>query len=136
MNTDKLKELVNNSELSQVQKNIMNGFVQRASDAQDKKSEDRLLIEQVAHEKHLSQIVLSTDEVKIYTVNGSDKWDIENPYRSIFVGKKGTWERSGMVSPSLDTAFLVYLQTKHLGFNSQFADFAIKMLEIDLIKIR
>ena len=130
MTTEKIKEFVNNSELPQLQKNVMNGFIDRAKDEQEKKREDRQLINQVANEKKLSEVVLSTDEVKIYTVSGKDKWDIKYPFRSIYVGKKGTWERSSTVSPNLDLAYLVYLQYKHLGLNSQFVDFAMKMLEI------
>src|SRR5690606_21770554 len=117
----------NNSELSQLQKNVMNGFIDRAKDEQERKREDRLLIEQVTNEKKLSEVILSTDEVKIYTVSGKDEWDIKCPFRGVYVGKKGTWERISTVSPTFDVAFLVYLQHKYLGLNSQFVDFAMKM---------
>lgn len=130
MTTKKIKEFVNNSELPQLQKNLMNGFIDRAKDEQERKREDRQLIEQVANEKKLFEVVLSTDEVKIYTVSGKDELDIKYPFRSIYIGKKGAWERSNAVSPNLDLAYLVYLQYKHLGLNSQFVDFAMKMLEI------
>lgn len=130
MTTEKIKEFVNNSELPQLQKNVMNGFIDRAKDEQERKREDRQLIEQVANEKKLSEVILSTEEVKIYTVSGKDEWDIKYPFRSIYVGKKGTWERTNTVSPTFDLAFLVYLQYKYLGLNSQFVDFAMKMLEI------
>lgn len=130
MNTDKIKEFVNNSELPQLQKNVMNGFIDRAKQAQDKNLEDRALIEQFFNEKKLSEVLISTDEVKIYSVTGNDEWDVKYPIRFIFVGKKGIWYRSNEVSPNVDLAFLVYLQQKHLGSNSQFVDFAMKMLEI------
>lgn len=130
MTIEKIKEFVNNSELPQLQKNVMNGFIDRAKDEQDRKQEDRQLIEQVANEKKLSEVILSTDEVKIYTVSSKDEWDIRYPFRSIYLSKKGTWERTNTVSPSLDLAFLVYLQYKHLGLNSEFADFALRMLGI------
>lgn len=130
MNTEKIKEFVNNSELPQLQKNVMNGFIDRAKEEQERQREDRQLIEQVANEKKLSEVILSNDEVKIYTVSGKDEWDIKYPFRSIYVGKKGTWERCSTVSPTLDLAYLVYLSHKHLGLNSQFVDFAMKMLEI------
>ena len=130
MTTEKIKEFVNNSELPQLQKNVINGFIDRAKDEQERKREDRQLIEQVANEKKLSEVILSTDEVKIYTVSGKDEWDIKYPFRSIYLSKKGTWERTNTVSPNFDLAFLVYLQYKHLGLNSQFVDFAMKMLEI------
>lgn len=132
MNIDKLKELIESSELSQLQKNVMNGFIQRAKDEQERKSEDRQLIEQVANVKNLSEVVLSTYEVKIYTVSGIDEWDIKYPFRSIYLDKQGKWRRVNTVAPTLDTAFLNYLEYKHIGWNTRFADFAIKMLEIKL----
>ena len=126
MTTEKIKEFVNNSELSQLQKNVMNGFIDRAKEEQERKREDRQLIEQVANEKKLSEVILSTDEVKIYTVSGKDEWDTKYPFRSIYLTKTGIWARTNTVSPSFDLAFLVYLQYKHLGLNSQFVDFAMK----------
>jgi hypothetical protein len=128
--TDKIKEFVNNSGLPQMQKNVMTGFIDRAKDEQERKREDRQLIEQVAKEKKVLKVILSTDEVKIYTVFGKDEWDIKYPFRSIYLNKEGTWGRTNTVSPTLDLAYLVYLQSKHLGINSQFVDFAMKMLEI------
>ena len=130
METNRLKVIVDNADLPQHQKNVMNGFIDRAKDEQERKREDRQLIEQVANEKKLLEVILSTDEVKIYTVSGKDEWDVKYPFRSIYLGKKGTWERSNTVSPNLDLAYLVYLQYKYLGLNSQFVDFAMKMLEI------
>ena len=130
METEKIKEFVNNSELPQLQKNVMNGFIDRAKKEQQRKNEDRQLIEQVANEKKLSEIVLSTDEVMIYTVRGKRESDINYPFRIIYISKKGIWERIAIASPTFDLAFLIYLQYKYLGVNSQFADFAIKMLEI------
>ena len=127
---EKIKELVDSSEPSQLQKRLINGFIKRVKDKQEEEREDRQLIEQVANEKKLSEVILSTDEVKIYTVSGKDEWDAKYPFRSIYVSKKGTWERCSTVSPNLDLAYLVYLQHKHLGLNSQFVDFAMKMLEI------
>jgi len=45
-------------------------------------------------------------------------------------GKK--WQRVNTVSPTLDTAFLCYLESKYLDANSRFTDFALKMLEIKI----
>lgn len=132
MNTDKIKELVNDSDLVTFQKNRMIGFINKAETDELKKQEDRNLIEQISREQKLSQIILSTDEVKIYTVFGKDEWDIKYPFRSIYVDKKGIWRRCNTVSPTLDTAYLTYLQYKYLALNSQFVDFAIKMLEIKI----
>lgn len=132
MFTEKLKELVNNSDKPQMQKNVMIGLITRAEQEENAKQETRQLIEQVTNRNNISEIIISTNEVKIYTVNGKDDWDIKYPYRSIFVNKKGVWERATTVSPSLDIAYLIYLQHKHIGINSQFADFAIKMLDINI----
>lgn len=132
MTTDKIKELINNSEIPTIQKNRLNGFIDRAKAEQEREHQDRELIEKVANEKKLSEVVLSTDEVKIYKVSGNDEWDIKYPFRSIYLGIKGTWERTNTVSPTFDLAYLVYLQYKHLGLNSQFVDFAVKMLDIEI----
>jgi len=131
MITEKIKELILNSTENQIQKNFMVGFISRAEEAQRIKNEDRQLIEQVANENNLSEVILSTDEVKIYTVRGKEEWDIKYPFRCIYLHESNTWKRATTVSPSLELAFLVYLEKKHLGDNSQFVDFAMKMLEIN-----
>lgn len=130
MNTEKIKELVINSDLPHFQKSIMNGFIDRAKDGQERIIEDRRLIKQVSNVNNLSEVILSTDEVKIYTVSGKDECDVKYPFRCIYIDKNGTWQRCNDVSPTLDLAFLVYLQHKHLGLNNQFVYFAMKMLEI------
>jgi hypothetical protein len=132
MNTEKLKEIVEKSDMLKLQKNVTIGFISRAEQYENRKAEDRLLIEQVANEKKLSEILYSSDSVKIYSIFGKEDWDIKFPIRSIFVNKKGVWERSCTVSPSFEIAFLVYMEKKHLGNNSQFVDFALKMLEIKI----
>jgi hypothetical protein len=130
MTTEKIKELVNNSELPEIIKINLNGFIDRAKEEQERKYEDRLLIEQVANEKKLSEVILSTDEVKIYTVSIKSEWHIEYPFRIIYLGNDGTWQIINTIYPNLDLAYLGYMQYKYLGLNSQFVDFAMKMLEI------
>lgn len=134
MNTEKLKELITNSDSNQLQKNIMIGFIERAKEKESLRVEDRKIIEEVGNVKHLDEVVLSNDDVKIYTVRPKEKddWDTKYPYRSIFKNKNGKWERTCTVSPSFDLAYLTYLEKKYLGINSQFTDFAIKMLEIKI----
>jgi hypothetical protein len=132
MQTEFIKELIKNSQLNQLQKNVFCGFIERAEIEQEKNKSDRLLIENIASEKKLSEIIFSNDDVKIYTVYGMEEWDTKYPFRSIFLNEKGNWERSNTVAPNFDLAYLVYLEKKHLGFNSQFVDFATKMLEIKL----
>jgi hypothetical protein len=130
MNIETLKELLTQSELPPMQKSALNGFLERAKQDREKHNVDINLIHAVSNNKNIHEIVLSNDDVKIYTVYGTEEWDTKYPYRSIYLSKKGVWQRSTTVSPSFDIAFLVYLQYKHLGDNSQFVDFAMKMLEM------
>jgi len=132
--SERLKELVNNSEFSQIQKNMMIGFISRANEDQEKKSNDRKLIEEIANEKRFSEVIISTDEIKIYTVSGHGEWEIKYPFRSIYLDKNGVWSRTNTVSPNLDIAYLIVLQCKHLGLNSEFVGFAMKMLEMPVIE--
>lgn len=132
MNTERLERLIESDEHSnQLQKSRLRGFILRAKDNETERTEVRNLIEKIANEKKLSEVVLSTDEVVIYTVYGKGDWDIKYPFRSIYF-KNGKWNRTSTVSPSLDTAFLAYLSYKYQGGNSQFADFALKMLDIKI----
>lgn len=127
----KLEDLINGSDMNQLQKNSSLGFVSRAKETEEQRGNVRQLVEETANEKKLNGIVLSTDEVIIYTVFGKDGWDIKYPFRSIyFDGKK--WQRLNTVSPTLDTAFLCYLESKYLDANSRFTNFALKMLEIKI----
>lgn len=130
MNTEKLFDLISNSELPNIQKSALKGFVLRSQDNEEEENKDRLLIGQVANENKLSRIILSTDEVKIYTISGNDEWDIKYPYRIIYLDSNKTWKRNNTLCSDLDTAYLSYLGTKYLGLNTQFVDFAMKMLEI------
>lgn len=132
MNTDKIKELINSSDLNQLQKNVTNGFIDRANNYEIERQLDRDLIEKVAKETKLKSVILSTEDVKIYTVYGKDEWSIKYPFRSIYLNKDGKWVRCNAVAPNLDTAFIIYLEQKYLGMNSRFSDFALKMLEIKI----
>jgi len=124
--------LVDSSDYSQTQKNIMKGFVLRAEDKESNSSSDRELIQKISINEKVSEVLLSNDDVKIYTIQGRDDFDIKYPYRIIFINSDGNWERCITASPNLDVVFLVYLQVKHLGHNSQFSDFSMKMLGIKI----
>lgn len=133
MNSNKLKDIISgNVDLSQMQKGLLTGFVMRSEERENAMQEDRKLVEAVANEKNVDEIILSTDEVKIYTVRGKEEWQIKYPFRSIYKDAKGNWVRCGTVSPNLDVATLVYLSNKYSGANGQFADYAIKMLGIKI----
>lgn len=126
----KLEQLIKDSDWSERDKLINLGFISRAKEYETEKGKDRDFIEETASIKNLGEVVLSTEEVKIYTIRGNKEWDIKYPFRSIYL-KDDKWLRSHVVSPSLDVAFLVYLGEKYQGGNSQFTDFALKMLEIE-----
>lgn len=127
----KLEDLINDSDMNQLHKNVSLGFVSRAKESEEQKRNLRKLVEETTNVKNLDTIVLSTDEVIIYTVRNGDEWDIKYPFRSIYF-KDEKWQRVNTVSPSLDTAFLCYLESKYLDANSRFTDFALKMLEIKI----
>jgi hypothetical protein len=126
---EKLKELVSNSDLKPYQKNSMAGFIARAKAYEEANMSDVVLIEQIVKGTKYPDVIISTDEVKIYRVSGTDEWSVKYPYRSIFL-KDGRWMRSDTVSPTLEIAMLVYLEKKYDGDNSQFTSFAMRMLRI------
>lgn len=120
----KLEDLINSSDMSQLHKNVSLGFVSRAKEAEEDRIKLRDLVEEVASEKNLDKIVLSTDEVIIYTIRStkhSHEWDTKYPFRSVyFDGEK--WRRVHVVSASLDEAMLTYLGEKYQGGNSHLRD--------------
>ena len=127
----KLEDLINGSDMNQLQKNVSLGFVSRAKEGEEQRRDLKKLVEEITKVKNLDAIVLSIDEVIIYTVRNGSEWDTKYPFRSIyFDGEK--WQRVNTVSPSLDVAFLCYLEYKYLNANSRFTDFALKMLEIKI----
>lgn len=130
--TDKIIDLIIKSDLSPITKSMAKGFVERSVDQVNEKNKIRKIIEGESEDSrtYISDIVYYSDEVIIYTASGNSDWDKKYPFRSIFLNKKGEWEKTNVVSYNFETAFLVYLQYKHLGANSQFVDFARKMLEI------
>jgi hypothetical protein len=78
----------------------------------------------------VENIILSTDEVKIYKiVPTKDEWTVKYPYRVVFK-KNDKWGRCHTVCTSFDEAILTYLGEKYDGQNSQFASFAMKMLQM------
>lgn len=129
MKIDKLIQIIQETDLPQIHKNIFTGVVTRAKNDHDAREEDISLIESFG-DKKIDEVVLSRPDVKIYKVYGSSEWDQKYPYRSIYLDKDGKWRRTSVVAPDLDQAYIVYLGTKYLGPNSRFEDFAMKMLEI------
>lgn len=126
----KLIELIKNSDLPRIQKLATKGFVERNQEREDKEREERKLIKLISDNDNVSEILYSTDEVKIYSIHGKGEWDIKYPIRSIYRNEKGDWRRTVEASSDFDTAFLGYLQKKYLGSNTDFVYFACKMLGI------
>lgn len=132
MNTEFLVEAINNSDKNRMQKNILLGFVQRSTEHAKKYNEDMDICQELERSfNKVSEIVVSTPEVKIWLVcsKESDDWSTKYPYRAAFF-KDDKWTKCSTVCQSLDTAMLIYLEKKHNGDNSQFCTFAMKMLGI------
>ena len=130
METEKLVELLVKSDLPKMQKSVYSGFIQRAADSETKRQDDKLLIKQLARIDNVSEILLSNEQLIIYTVTSKNEWDRKYPYRFIYVDNRGVWRNSSIVSPNLDILLLVYLQEKHNSNSFQY--FAAKMLGIEI----
>jgi hypothetical protein len=126
----KLKELIDNSIEDKIQKSKLNYLVKDLDENLEKEFQDKSLITKVAEKNRSFEVVLSTDEVKIYKIRGKEDWDKKYPYRLIFFNSVERWESCSTVSPTFDIALLVFLTEKYLGSNSQFSSFAQKMLGI------
>lgn len=127
---ENIKRLIAESDNNTLFKTIANRYIDGVEDMLSTRSLNRELVETVAREKHLLDILYASDEVIFYTVYGNDEWSIKYPVRSIYKNDKGNWERCATVAPTMDTAYLVYLEDKQKARG--FADFALKMLDIKL----
>ena len=125
-----IKQLIEESDSNTLFKTLANRYIDGVEDMLSTRSLNRELVETVAREKHLLDILYASDEVIFYTVYGKDEWSIKYPVRSIYKNDKGNWERCATVAPTMDTAYLVYLEDKQKARG--FADFALKMLDIKL----
>lgn len=125
-----IKQLIEESNHTSLVKTLANKYIDGLEEMLSTRSLNRELVETVAREKHLLDILYASDEVIFYTVYGSDEWSIKYPVRSIYKNDKGNWERCATVAPTMDTAYLVYLENKQDARG--FADFALKMLDIKL----
>ena len=125
-----IKQLIEESNHTSLVKTLANKYIDGTEDLLSIKRKNRELVETVAREKHLLDILYASDEVIFYTVYGNDEWSVKYPVRSIYKNDKGNWERCATVAPTMDTAYLVYLENKQDARG--FADFALKMLDIKL----
>ena len=125
-----IKQVIEESNHTSLVKTLANKYIDGLEEMLSTRSLNRELVETVAREKHLLDILYASDEVIFYTVYGNDEWSIKYPVRSIYKNDKGNWERCATVAPTMDTAYLVYLENKQNARG--FADFALKMLDIKL----
>ena len=125
-----IKQVIEESNHTSLAKTLANKYIDGLEEMLSTRSLNRELVETVAREKHLLDILYASDEVIFYTVYGNDEWSIKYPVRSIYKNDKGNWERCATVAPTMDTAYLVYLENKQDARG--FADFALKMLDIKL----
>lgn len=125
-----IKQVIEESNHTSLVKTLANKYIDGLEEMLSTRSLNRELVETVAREKHLLDILYASDEVIFYTVYGNDEWSIKYPVRSIYKNDKGNWERCATVAPTMDTAYLVYLENKQDARG--FADFALKMLDIKL----
>ena len=125
-----IKQVIEESNHTSLVKTLANKYIDSTEYVLSIERKNRELVETVAREKHLLDILYASDEVIFYTVYGNDEWSIKYPVRSIYKNDKGNWERCATVAPTMDTAYLVYLENKQNARG--FADFALKMLDIKL----
>lgn len=132
MRTDILKTLVANSEMSTLQKNMLQGFISRAEEDKGNYDLKRDLIEKIGKEKYIEEIIISTEDLIAYKVHpkGETDWETLYPYRFIYY-KGGNWTRCNTVCHSIDVALLTFLGCKYLKDDNDFAFFASKMLGIE-----
>jgi len=125
-----IKQVIEESNHTSLVKTLANKYIDSTEYVLSFERKNRELVETVAREKHLLDILYASDEVIFYTVYGNDEWSIKYPVRSIYKNDKDNWERCATVAPTMDTAYLVYLEDKQKA--RRFADFALKMLDIKL----
>ena len=125
-----IKQVIEESNHTSLVKTLANKYIDSTEYVLSFERKNRELVETVAREKHLLDILYASDEVIFYTVYGNDEWSIKYPVRSIYKNDKDNWERCATVAPTMDTAYLVYLENKQNARG--FADFALKMLDIKL----
>jgi len=127
---ENIKQLIEESDGNALFKKLANRYIDGSENMLSIERKNRELVETVAREKQILDILYASDEVIFYTVYGSDEWSVKYPVRSIYKNNKDNWERCATVAPTMDTAYLVYLEDKQKARG--FADFALKMLDIKL----
>ena len=73
----KIEDLIDNSDLTVLNKNLLSNFVFRAKEEEQERIKVRNLIEVIAGVKHLEGVAIATEEIIIYKILGKDDWDIK-----------------------------------------------------------
>jgi len=127
------KELVQSSDWSENKKLLINNAIDRAIDNVVKVNTDGDFIKSLIDKSIcIDKIILSTDDVKIFTVVNDSEWNAKWPYRFVYFSKyDNEWVSGHEQYANLEDAFLAFLEQKHLQtFNSSFVVFAKRMLRI------
>jgi len=127
---EKLKELIENSNLSKIERIKMLAFITKAAKEQEAETEITTIIGYVSEEK-VESVLLKTEDFIIYSKRNDRAFENEYPIRSIYNDGLGVWRRNPCVNDNFDKAMLKCLEMKYLGYNSQFTEFACKMLGIE-----
>ena len=125
-----IKQIIEESNHTSSTKTLANRHVDYLASILSIEEKNYQLIKTVAREKYLFDILYASDEVIFYLVFGDDEWSEKYPVRFIYKNDKDNWVRCATVAPTMDTAYLVYLENKQKARG--FADFALKMLDIKL----
>ena len=126
---EKLKELIENSNLSKIERIQAVAFITKAAKEQEAETETINLIEDISEEKVDNVLLLIAEDFIIYTRRNNKA--NQYPIRSIYRNNEGFWKRNPCVNDNFDRAMLKCLEMKHLGYNSEFTEFACKMLVIE-----
>jgi hypothetical protein len=135
MNKEIIINIIEKSDLNQVQKNVSKGIINRLYSINEKEKIAREIVEKLTKEKYF-EVVLQTEDVIIYKISDSKSdWDKKYPYRFVYKTfnsdhKEFFFVNSSIVSPTIDIAYISYLEHKYLNPNSHFTVFAMKMLNI------
>ena len=73
----KIEDLIGNSDLTVLNKNLLSNFVFRAKEEEQERIKVINLIEVIARVKHLEGVAIATEEIIIYKILGKDDWDIK-----------------------------------------------------------
>lgn len=125
-----IKQIIEESNHTSSTKILANRHVDYLASILSIEEKNHELIETVTREKYFFDILYVSDEVIFYLVFADEEWCDKYPVRFIYKNDKDNWVSCATVAPTMDAAYLVYLENKQKARG--FADFALKMLDIKL----